>query len=91
GTGPLGHAPAGSFNFDTPDKGAILLDVIPRRVRGRKDGETVVDLATTKDELASRGLRSGETQSANKGVELCALDDPDGNVVTLIGNFRVHY
>lgn len=43
GTGPFGHAPAGSFNFDTPDKGAILLDVIPRRVRGRKDGETVVD------------------------------------------------
>lgn len=43
GTGPFGHASAGSFNFDTPDKGAILLDVIPRRVRGRKDGETVVD------------------------------------------------
>ena len=43
GTGPFGHAPAGSFNFETPDKGAILLDVIPRRVRGLKDGETVVD------------------------------------------------
>jgi uncharacterized protein (DUF427 family) len=43
GTGPFGHAPAGSFNFDTPERGAILLDVIPRRVRGLKDGETVVD------------------------------------------------
>ena len=43
GTGPFGHAPAGSFNFETPDKGAILLDVIPRRVRGLKDGATVVD------------------------------------------------
>ena len=43
GTGPFGHAPAGSFNFATPDKGAIFLDVIPRRVRGLKDGETVVD------------------------------------------------
>ena len=43
GTGPFGHAPAGSFNFETPDKGAILIDVIPRRVRGFKDGETVVD------------------------------------------------
>jgi len=43
GTGPFGHAPGGSFNFDTPDTGAILLDVIPRRVRGLKDGETVVD------------------------------------------------
>lgn len=43
GTGPFGHGPAGSFNFDTPEKGAILLDVIPRHVRGLKDGETVVD------------------------------------------------
>jgi uncharacterized protein (DUF427 family) len=43
GTGPFGHAPAGSFNFETPDRGAILLDVIPRRVRGIKGGETVVD------------------------------------------------
>lgn len=43
GTGPLGHRPAGAFNFDTPDRGAIFLDVIPRRVRGFKDGELVVD------------------------------------------------
>ena len=43
GTGPFGHVPAGSFNFETPDQGAILLDVIPRRVRGLKDGETIVD------------------------------------------------
>src|ERR687894_2205812 len=43
GTGPFGHAPAGSFNFDTPEEGAIFLDVIPRRVRGLKGDETVVD------------------------------------------------
>jgi uncharacterized protein (DUF427 family) len=43
GTAPFGHAPAGRFNFATPDRGAIFLDVIPRRVRGFKDGETVVD------------------------------------------------
>jgi uncharacterized protein (DUF427 family) len=43
GTAPFGEHPAGSFNFDTPAKGAIYLDVIPRRVRGVKDGEAVVD------------------------------------------------
>lgn len=43
GTGPFGHAPAGRFNFDAPEKGAIFLDVIPRRVRGFKDGDLVVD------------------------------------------------
>jgi uncharacterized protein (DUF427 family) len=43
GTAPFGEAPAGRFNFETPGKGAIYLDVIPRRVRGTKGGETVVD------------------------------------------------
>ena len=43
GTGPFGHQPAGEFNFETPGKGAIYLDVIPRRVRGFKDGEAIVD------------------------------------------------
>ena len=43
GTGPFGQRPAGSFNFDTPGKGAIYLEEIPRRVRGVKDGKTVVD------------------------------------------------
>jgi len=27
----------------------------------------------------------------NKGVELSATTDPDGNVITLIGNFRLKY
>ena len=43
GTAPFGEQPAGSFNFSTPGRGAIYLDVIPRRVRGFKDGELVVD------------------------------------------------
>ena len=51
----------------------------------------VDDLAATKDEIAGRGLHPGDTTPVNKGVELCALDDPDGNVVTLIGSFRVEY
>jgi len=43
GTAPFGQSPAGTFNFPAPGKGAIYLDVIPRRVRGFKDGELVVD------------------------------------------------
>jgi uncharacterized protein (DUF427 family) len=43
GTAPFGETPAGSFNFDTPAKGAIYLDVIPHHVRGYRDGELVVD------------------------------------------------
>lgn len=51
----------------------------------------VGDLAAAKADLADRGLEPGETQAANKGVELSALRDPDGNAVTLVGGFRVVY
>jgi hypothetical protein len=36
-------------------------------------------------------MRVGGIQPANKGVELSTLMDPDGNTITLIGNFRVEY
>ena len=51
----------------------------------------VDDLPAARDELAGRGLEPGEVQPVNKGVELSPLSDPDGNTVTLIGNFRVNY
>jgi glyoxylase I family protein len=51
----------------------------------------VQDLDRHIDELKQRGLQPGETVEANKGVRLSALTDPDGNKVTLIGGFRVHY
>ena len=42
-------------------------------------------------ELRQRGLDPGEITDADKGVRLASLTDPDGNTVTLIGGFRVHY
>ena len=51
----------------------------------------VDDLAATRDELRARGVGSAEIQPVNKGVELSATTDPDGNAITLIGNFRVTY
>ncbi|KGH47211.1 glyoxalase [Modestobacter caceresii] len=51
----------------------------------------VDDLAAHLDELRSRGLSPGEVQTASKGVQLASVTDPDGNVVTLIGGFRVVY
>ena len=44
GTAPFGHAPAGSFNVDVPERGRLLyIEDSPRRVRGYLDGELVVD------------------------------------------------
>jgi glyoxylase I family protein len=51
----------------------------------------VDDLAATRDELATRGVDTAEIQPVSKGVELSATSDPDGNTITLIGNFRVTY
>ncbi len=42
-------------------------------------------------ELVGRGLAPGEVQTVNKGVQLSAIRDPDGNTITFIGGFRVRY
>ncbi|MDP9164641.1 MAG: VOC family protein [Actinomycetota bacterium] len=51
----------------------------------------VDDLAARVAEAAERGLAPGEIEGVNKGVELSTLTDPDGNLIRLIGNFRVVY
>ncbi len=44
GTGPFGHAPAGVWNRETPErKGLLYFEDFPRRVRAEWGGETVVD------------------------------------------------
>ncbi len=51
----------------------------------------VDDLAGAIDEITGRGIVTGEIAKASKGITLCPITDPDGNTITLIGNFRVHY
>lgn len=41
--------------------------------------------------LRERGVETGDIVDADKGVRLCSIDDPDGNTITLIGNFREQY
>jgi glyoxylase I family protein len=42
-------------------------------------------------EVSGKGLVPGAIETANKGVHLSAITDPDGNRITFIGNFRVTY
>ena len=51
----------------------------------------VDDLETHIAEARSRGLEPGEVVDAAKGVRLSTIVDPDGNVIRLIGGFRVDY
>jgi hypothetical protein len=73
------------------DAGWVQITVDSDRAGSAQLNLAVSDLAATKKELAERGLSPDETVPVNRGVELSAVDDPDGNVVTLIGSFRVEY
>ena len=51
----------------------------------------VNDLEAQIAELAVRGLVLGDIQAADKGVRTASINDPDGNLITLIGGFRIVY
>jgi glyoxylase I family protein len=51
----------------------------------------VDDLDQHVADVAGRGLALGAIETVNKGVQLSAIRDPEGNTITFIGNFRVQY
>ena len=51
----------------------------------------VRDLAVHIAELEGRELSPGPVVAADKGVTLSSIEDPDGNRITFIGNFRDVY
>lgn len=51
----------------------------------------VDDLPGQVERARDDGLDPGEVDTVTKGVQLCTLRDPDGNVLRLIGGFRVEY
>jgi glyoxylase I family protein len=51
----------------------------------------VDDLDQHVADLSGRELASGAIETVNKGVQLSAIRDPDGNTITFIGHFRVQY
>jgi hypothetical protein len=51
----------------------------------------VDDLQLHVDELSARGLDPGAIETVTNGVQLSAVRDPDGNIFTFIGGFRVEY
>lgn len=51
----------------------------------------VGDLQAAVAEVGSRGIQADPIVDAAKGVRLAALTDPNGNVLRLIGGFRVQY
>lgn len=63
----------------------------PERAGSTMLNFAVDDLDKHIAELAERGLHAGSLDDASKGVRLAIFLDPDGNRITLIGNFREKY
>jgi glyoxylase I family protein len=73
------------------DSGWLQVTTDPARAGSALVNFSVDDLERHITELARRGLISGAIETVNNGVQLSAITDPDGNTITLIGNFRVTY
>jgi glyoxylase I family protein len=51
----------------------------------------VDDIAAAVTSLRDRNYEPGDIVEVNNGVSLSSVTDPDGNIITLIGNFREDY
>ena len=89
---PADNRPMESLvEWQVTDTGWVQVTVDAGRAGSGLLNFAVDDLAAVRDELAARSVETGDVQPVTKGVELSAASDPDGNTITLIGNFRVKY
>ena len=63
----------------------------PERAGSSLFNLAVDDLDAHITALQDRGLHPENVVEAAKGVRLSTLTDPDGNVIRLVGGFRVRY
>jgi len=73
------------------DSGWVQVFLDPERAGSTLLNFAVDDLESHVAELRARGLSFDTTETVNKGVQLSAIVDPDGNRITFIGNFRTTY
>jgi glyoxylase I family protein len=73
------------------DTGWVQVFVDEERAGRTQLNFAVDDLAEHIRTLGERGIAVGPVQDVNKGVQVAPVDDPDGNTITLIGNFRDVY
>lgn len=79
------------IEWQLADHGWLQVTADPARAGTAQVNLAVDDLAGQVSEIVSRGITPSEIQPVNKGVELYPAQDPDGNVITFIGDFRVTY
>jgi len=73
------------------DSGWVQVFLEPERAGSTLLNFAVSDLESHVSELRARGLKLDAIKTVNKGVQLSAVVDPDGNRITLVGSFRTSY
>jgi glyoxylase I family protein len=89
---PEDNHPMGTLvEWRITDTSWISLFLDPERAGSTLLNFAVDDLDGHVADLTARGLALGDIQSANKGVRLSTIVDPDGNRLTFVGGFRNVY
>ena len=73
------------------DSGRVQVTVDADRAGSGLLNVAVADLNQHIADVTGRGLGPGAVETVTKGVQLSAINDPDGNRITFIGNFRILY
>ena len=83
--------PGSLAEWQLTDTGWLQMFQAPEHAGHSLVNIAVPDLDRHVDALRARGLDIGDIIEVNKGVRLSSIDDPDGNTITFIGNFRERY
>lgn len=75
-------------DFAVTDSGWLQVFLDPSRAGRAQINFAVDDFAVTRDRLASDGFDVSQESAGSSGVRLLPLADPDGNVVTVVGDLR---
>lgn len=91
GRAPDNRPMDGLVEWQVTDSGWVQVTLDAGRAGTALLNLAVDDLAAHVDALTARGLTPGPVETATKGVQLCPIDDPDGNRITAVGGFRTTY
>ncbi len=79
------------IEWQLTDHDWLQVTVDPSRAGTAMVNLAVDDLVRHRIEIEGRGIIPADPVEANKGVQLCPVDDPDGNTITFLGGFRIRY
>lgn len=83
--------PGSLAEWQTTDTGWFQVFLAPDHAGHSLANIAVADIDGHVTALRNRGIETGDVIEVDKGVRICSIGDPDGNSLTVIGNFREQY